>query len=127
MTYLLSLWLSWCALNLLLMATAHPCVPAYTGFRIVMPEYLKQRLTINEYCAVLAHETGHKHHKHAWWNYARVCVFWFPSRVRLLAQELQADDYAAQQGCACALASAIRKLSPAPVDWLRAARLELPA
>ena len=124
MIYFLSLWLSWCAFNLLLMAIARPRVPAYTGFRIVMPEYLKQQLTIDEYCAILAHEQGHKHHLHAWCNYARVCVFWFPSKTHLMVQELQADDYAVQQGYGIMLASALRKLSSAPIDWVRAKRLE---
>lgn len=121
---LLSLWFAWCLGNLALMAIIVPKVPAYTGFRIVMPEYLKQCLTINEYCAVLAHERGHQHYHHAWWNYVRVCIFWFPSKLRLAVQEIQADDYAAGQGCALALATALRKLSYAPMDWVRAKRLE---
>ena len=121
---LFALWLTWCVGNLLLMAVVVPKVPSYTGFRIVMPEYLEQCLTINEYCAVLAHEQGHRHYHHAWWNYARVCVFWFPSKLRLAAQEIEADDYAIGQGCALALATALRKLSHAPIDWVRAKRLE---
>jgi beta-lactamase regulating signal transducer with metallopeptidase domain len=121
---LFAIWLVWCLGNLALMALVVPRVPAYTGFRIVMPEYLKQALTMDEYFAVLAHERGHRHHRHAWWNYARVCVFWFPGKVRLAAQEIEADDYALGQGCALALATALRKLSRSPLDWVRAHRLE---
>lgn len=121
---LIVLWCTWCALNLLLMALARPRVPAYTGFRIVMPEYLKQQLTISEYRAVLTHEHGHRYHLHIWRNYVRVCVFWFPSKTHLLAQELQADDYAISQGCGIALSTALRKLSRSPMDWVRAKRLE---
>lgn len=121
----LALWLTWCLINLLSMALVIPQVPAYTGFRIVMPAHLAVVLTLDEYRAVYAHELGHKHYRHAWRNFARVCIFWFPSKARLAAQEQQADDFAVELGYAIPLARALRKLSRSPTDWERAKRLEM--
>lgn len=90
-----------------------------------MPRSLHEVLTVEEYCAVFAHERGHQILHHIWKNYARACLFIFISEKARLAQELEADDYAASAGHAKTLASAIRKLSGAQIDRNRAARLEL--
>ncbi len=116
-------WLLWCLSNLAIMFFVAPRGPAFTGFRIVMPEYLKQILSKAEYDAILAHEQGHKHHRHVWENYARACFFHFTSKGRRREQEMEADDYAANRGHAVALASALRKLSMNKFDHLRARRL----
>lgn len=124
LTILLSLWFAWAASNLALMAFARPDFPCYNGFRIYVPARYLDTLTIVEYLAIYAHEDGHRHHRHVWKNFARVCFFIPSNRRRRLLQEFEADDYAAAQVSGLALASALRKLSTSPADLGRAARLE---
>jgi predicted metalloprotease len=58
----------------------------------VLPEFWE--LPFSQRAAVIAHEAGHRHHKHLWIQ----LLFMFDSREerrRLLhAQEFQADDFA---------------------------------
>lgn len=114
------MWVFFNVLAFLIGARFPPDCPCYTGFRVVMPAWLDDILTPDEIEAVLAHEQGHQHHAHVWRNLAAKCVF-LP--VDRLAQEHQADDYAASGGHAGALASALAKISTHPQDLARAARL----
>lgn len=98
MEFFLILWLGWCLGNLFLMWRSDPNVPAYTGFKIIMPTWLNKALTSDEWTAVMLHELGHMYYKHTWKNYAMVCVFAFPSKKRILKQEQEADAYAISQG-----------------------------
>jgi len=63
---LLCLWLTWCTFNLVCMVVVQPTQPSFTGFRIVIPEWVTEVLTGEELIAVEAHELGHKHHRHVW-------------------------------------------------------------
>ena len=64
------------------------------------------RLTELEQCAIIAHEQGHIHHRHAlkrtWWI---VSLQWGGFFERCEAQELEADRYAAERGHAAGLIS----------------------
>jgi hypothetical protein len=64
------------------------------------------QLTELEQCAVIAHEQGHIHHRHAlkrlWWL---VSFQWKGFFERCEAQELEADQYAAERGHAAGLIS----------------------
>jgi len=122
---LLYAWLAWCAFNLACMALVVPKVPAFTGFRIVMPEALRAVLTPDEFHAVYLHECGHRHHWHSWKNFARACVFMWASHELRSFQELEADEYVRRLGCGVALASALRKLSSDRFDRMRAEFLEI--
>lgn len=123
----LGLWAAWVAAHLLLMAFIRPPVPSFTGFRIVIPDDYKEKLTVAEYCAIHAHEQGHRHHRHVWKNFALVCLFMRPSKEARWRQELEADDYSAYHTDPWALASALRKLGFSPLDNIRARRLEMRA
>lgn len=120
-------WVGWAGLNLLLfLATAafvRPNQPCFNGFRIVMPAWTRRVLTPEEYAAVVAHERGHRRHMHVWANLLLTCCCMQASSERRLRQEWQADDYAARQGHAAALATALEKVSKHPIDRRRAARL----
>lgn len=122
---LLCIWAIWVALNLACMMLIVPRVPSFTGFRVVIPEWLHRELTPDEVAAITAHEQGHRHHGHVWQNFALRCVFRVASKERRRAQELEADDYAARCGYAPLLASALRKLSHTTFDYERAQRLEV--
>jgi Zn-dependent protease with chaperone function len=89
-----------------------------------VPDALRAALSDAELAAIVAHEHGHVAHRHAIVNLTRRCVLLPHSTERARQQELQADQYAADRGHAAALASALRKLSRAPFDVHRAARLE---
>jgi Zn-dependent protease with chaperone function len=116
-----SLWATWnVAVFLLAAGLFRPNCPCYTGFRIVLPDWLPTLLTPGEIAAVTAHEMGHKHHGHVWRNLVACCLFLPIDRY---GQELQADDFAARAGHAQALATALVKMSMHPVDIARAARL----
>lgn len=122
----LAVWLLWCIGHLALMFFAHPDMPHCTGFRIFIPVRYADMLTPRQYTAIYMHEVGHRHYFHAWRNYALVCVFRRASEHCRAAQELEADDYAAEHAGGLELAAAIRKLSTHPVDLARAERLEAP-
>jgi Zn-dependent protease with chaperone function len=65
--------------------------------------------SFSQRAAVIAHEAGHRHHKHLWIQ----LLFIFDSREerrRLLhAQEFQADDFAKSLGLGQELANALRR------------------
>lgn len=109
-------WAGWILLNLVLLAVSalllRPDAPCFNGFRIIIPAWLPTKLTPAEVAAVIAHEEGHRHHRHVWENFARVCLFAGPSSIRRYQQENEADDYAIAAGHARALASALVKLGP---------------
>jgi Zn-dependent protease with chaperone function len=73
----------------------------------VFPEFWE--LPFRQRAAVLAHEAGHRFHKHLWIQ----LLFVFDSRAerrRLLhAQEFQADDFAKRLGMGQDLANALRR------------------
>lgn len=121
-------WLAWCLLNVLLMLAAPYLMGGAgvvtNGIKTVFPQHLRDRLTEAEQAAILVHEEGHKAHRHALKNTARVCVFMPRTAAEAFRQEIQADDYAASRGHAKALASALRKLSDANQDLFRANRLD---
>ncbi len=123
------LWLAWCALQVLLLLVVPPIAHAFgfaatNGLWIVIPDDVRTKLTEEELAAVLAHERGHIHHLHAIENLALTCCFIGRSPKRAHQQELEADDYAAEEGHADALASAIRKLGTSHLSELRARRLQ---
>lgn len=121
-------WAAWCLLQVSLLLIVPPIAHAFgfaatNGIWIVIPPDVRARLTDEEIAAVHAHERGHVHHLHAIENLALACVFLRRSPKRAHQQELEADDYAAEEGLADALASAIEKLSQHPRDLLRVKRL----
>lgn len=124
-----SAWLLWCALQVLRLLAAPLAAPLLTrgavtnGLWIVVHQHVREKLTADELAAVIAHENGHRHHLHAFENLALACCFVRRSPLRAHQQELEADDWAAQRGHGRALASAILKLSRAPLDRVRADRL----
>lgn len=73
----------------------------------VFPEFWE--LPFSQRAAIIAHEAGHRHYKHLWWQ----LLFMFDSReerTRLLhAQEYQADDFARSLGLGQELANALRR------------------
>jgi Zn-dependent protease with chaperone function len=128
-TLVLCVWGVWCLLQVALLLVVPPVAHAFgfavtNGLTIVIPDRVRAQLTPEELDAVLAHERGHIHHLHAIENLALACIFLSRTPQRALQQELEADDFAAQQGHAAALARAIGKLSNHPVDQLRARRLQ---
>ena len=120
-------WGAWVLANFMLVTLAplafQPSQATCNGFTIIVPQAVRTALTEKELAAVLAHEQGHRAHWHVWKNFARVCVFRFPTMRTLTRYELQADDYAAERGHALELASALAKLSDHPADLARAQRL----
>ena len=71
---------------------------------------LFERLTEREQRAVLAHEQGHIHHRHAWkrlgWMVTlRALVNWNGFLAMCEQQELEADRYAAERGHTAGLVS----------------------
>jgi len=120
-------WACWVVLNFSMMLLSafvlRPNQPCFTGFAIVIPAWVREALTELELAAIVAHEQGHRAHRHVWMNFAAVCVFTPSGPARRLRQEHEADDYAATRGHAAALASALVKLSTHPNDLERAARL----
>lgn len=121
-------WLAWCLLNILLMLVAPYLMGGAgvvtNGIKTVFPQHLRDQLTVAEQAAILAHEEGHKAHRHALKNTMRVCLFMPRTVAEAFRQEIQADDYAAARGHAKALAGALRKLSTANQDLFRAQRLD---
>lgn len=125
---LLCAWLAWCLFNVtLLLVGPHLVGNAHivtNGIQTIFPDHIRARLTEEEQAAILAHEEGHKAHRHALKNLLRSFFFLSrPSRVALM-QEIEADQYAAARGHAKALASALRKLSVSAFDHYRASRLD---
>ncbi|NBW08311.1 MAG: hypothetical protein EBR82_09815 [Caulobacteraceae bacterium] len=122
-------WACWCGLQVLLLLVGPPIARAFgfaatNGLWIVIPDDVRAKLTEEELAAVLAHERGHVYHLHALENLALACIFVSRSPKRAHQQELEADDYAAEEGHADALASAIRKLGASRLGELRARRLQ---
>lgn len=80
----------------------------------VFPEFWE--LPFSQRAAVIAHEAGHRHHKHLWIQ----LLFMFDSREdrrKLLhAQEFQADDFARALGLGQELANALRRFPEAESD-----------
>lgn len=109
-------WTSWVLLNLAALILSalllKPNAPCFNGLFIVMPDWIHNRLTPAEVTAVIAHEEGHRHHRHVWENFATVCLLSTPTPQRRAQQEIEADDYAVAAGHARALASALVKLGP---------------
>lgn len=126
MNVILSTWLLWVALQILLLLLAGLVGGGVrtNGLWIRIPDDVRGRLTADELAAVVAHEHGHRARLHAFKNLARRCCFIPWSAERAAQQELEADDWAAARGHAAALASAIRKLSNGRVAVWRARRLE---
>lgn len=125
LSLLLSSWLLWVALQVLLLLLA-PLLGSgarTNGLWIVIPAVVREKLTPEELAAVIAHEQGHRARLHALENLARACVFLPRSARRAVVQELEADEWAAERGHAGALASAILKLGRSEFDLRRAARL----
>lgn len=121
----LGLWLVWVLGHLAAMYFAKPDTPCFTGFQIIMPDRYAELLTVSEYVAVYAHESGHRHHLHVWKNFVRVCLFRRPSQVQLRQQEIEADNFAADIVGPRDLASALRKIGATdPFDQWRIQRLE---
>lgn len=122
---LLSSWLLWVALQILLLLLA-PLLGSgarTNGLWIVVPDAVREKLTPEEQAAVIAHEQGHRARLHALENLARACIFVPRSPRRAAMQELEADDWAADRGHSGALASAILKMGRSEFDMRRAARL----
>lgn len=109
-------WAGWILLNLVVLVAAallmRPDAPCFNGFRIIIPAWLPTKLTPEEMAAIVAHEEGHRHHRHIWENLARVCLFSATTPGRRREQEDEADDFAIAAGHARALASALVKLGP---------------
>ena len=64
------------------------------------------RLTELEQRAIVAHEWGHIHHRHAWKRLARIVTFRWKGFFEMCeAQELEADRYAVARGHAAGLIS----------------------
>lgn len=125
LSLLLSTWLLWVALQVLLLLLA-PLLGSgarTNGLWIVVPAAVRERLTPEELAAVIAHEQGHRARLHAFENLARACCFVPRSARRAAVQELEADDWAADRGHSGPLASALIKLSRSEFDLRRAARL----
>lgn len=102
-----------------------PVSASYNGFRIQVPQALKDALSPRELEAVVCHEEGHKHHLHPWVNYLRWLFFWPSCQEELEVQEMQADNYAAERGHALTLSAALRKRAGCRFDVERADRLEM--
>lgn len=118
----------WCFFNLSCMVSgaflAPASTPEFDGFRIRVPPDARAVLEDYQLEAVLQHEREHRRLWHPWKNLARACLF-FPAspRTRLL-QEFRADDAVANPW---AMAEALRALSDARLDMLRASRLSVMA
>lgn len=122
---ILVLWVIWCVSLLLMMALARPNFPCFTGFRMIIPDEVVDKLTHDELVAIILHEYGHMHHLHVWKNFFLACLFKKPSSSTRLRQELEADDFAMVNHHGLHLASALKKLSMSSTDDYRAIRLEL--
>lgn len=127
-TFIALAWLAWCLFNVTLLLAGPRLVGdahiVTNGIQTIFPDHIRQRLTEEEQAAILAHEEGHKAHRHALKNLLRSFFFLSrPSRVALM-QEIEADQFAADRGHAKALASALRKLSVSAFDLYRANRLD---
>lgn len=123
---LAALWVGWVALHVLMMYAVIPDknMPSFNGFCTTMPSWMREVLSEEEYRAVELHEEGHRVALHVWINLALVAVFCPATRARRERQEMEADDYVARMGYGKALASALRKVSMAKFDHMRAERLE---
>lgn len=121
----LATWFAWVLGHLVLMIFVRPDSPHFNGFSVLMPEWLEDKLTDEEYRAVWFHEKGHALRRHVWENFALVCIFRCQTPERRWAQELEADDYASIMGHGAAMASALRKLGITVCDSVRARRLEM--
>ncbi len=125
LSLLLSTWLLWVALQILLLLVA-PLLGGgarTNGLWIVIPDSVRARLTADEVAAVIAHEQGHRARMHGIENLARACFFIGWPAKRAAQQELEADDWAAARGHKDALARAILKMGHTEFDLRRAARL----
>lgn len=129
MTYL---WLipgalaAWLLFNLSCMVSgtlfAPAATPEFDGFRIRIPPDVRAVLEDYQLEAVLQHEREHRRLMHPWKNLARACAFAPASPRTRLLQEFRADDAVENPW---AMAEALRTLSDARLDMLRAARLSL--
>jgi len=121
-------WLAWCALCLGSMLLVPLIAPSHTastnGLVIVVPFEVRKKLTAAELEAIVAHERGHRARLHVVKNLLRACCFMKHTPERAAAQEIEADDYAAERTDPAMLASALRKLSSHPFDLYRAERLD---
>lgn len=122
---LLALWLTWVFGHLAAMLLIKPDIAHCNGFTVHIPAWVASSLEVDEVRAVYQHELGHLYKLHVWKNFMLVCVFMRASKQRRYRQELEADDYAYDQGFGPAMVSALRKLSYNPYDNIRARRLEL--
>lgn len=123
-----SAWLVWCLFHVgLLLASPYLLGRQHivtNGFITAFPQHLRDKLTPEQQAAILAHEEGHKAHRHALKNLLRTFFFLRRSPKMAMVQEIEADQYAADRGHAEALATALRKLSGDAFDWYRARRLD---
>lgn len=121
-------WLAWCLFNVVLMFAAPYLMGGAgvvtNGIKTVFPQHLRDQLTVAEQAAILAHEEGHKAHRHALKNLLRAFVFMRRTPQEAERQEIEADQYAAARGHGEALASALRVLSDHPFDRYRANLLD---
>ena len=102
-----SAWLLWIFAHLVAMALIRHSVPTFTGFRIDIPHWCHVALQPEQLGAVIAHEEGHRHHRHVWKNFARFCLFLPIPPLLREQQELEADDYAIPRVGPMMLAAAI--------------------
>ena len=125
-TLIVIAWAAWCGFNAALFLIGpwlFRGAVVTNGLTTVFPQSIRDQLTEAEQAAILAHEEGHKAHRHALKNLARACLFIRRPLKLVMQQEIEADDYAAERGHAEALASALRKLSGHAFDRYRAGRL----
>lgn len=125
-TLIIIAWAAWCGFNVSLFLIGPWLFKGSVvtnGITTNFPASIRDRLTEAEQAAILAHEEGHKAHRHALKNLVRACLL-VPRPAGLAQrQEFEADDYAASQGHGPALASALRVLSVEAFDRHRARRL----
>lgn len=113
MIYLFSIWLTWCAVNLLAMLSVplwakQPCT---NGFTIHIPPASVAHLTPAQRHAVWLHERGHLAHWHPWLNLARAVCGMRRSAALAQRQEEEADDWAAERCDPLDLAGALLNLA----------------
>lgn len=78
----------------------------------VLPEFWE--LPFSQRAAVIAHEAGHRHHKHLWIQLLFCFILSKDELSRLRhAQEFQADDFARNLGLGQELANALRRFPEA--------------
>ena len=125
--WLLLAWFAWAIFNIAVtMFAPAPRSIAYTAGllgtrRIVIAPELRLLLTADEIRAVTAHELGHEESLHTEINLAwAIFAFGIGRARRAIAQEFEADAYAARLGHGVELARALTKIGNEPA---RVARL----